>query len=397
MTMKTKAAAAFNRYALTYSSPCPLRGEITYTIDNTAHTEVFYLDAGENKAFSSYIDAYLDGKTADAGDISITFERIPGDDTVVSGELSVPAECTFATAPVYAKETYFFENERYRVGVELAWGGGLSCIIDKRCTVPGLGNLLNHFDTGRLVQQSYYGTSEPPYVMGEFMGNRWCYNPVQGGDRGNNKSKLIECRIGENEIYVKCRPRDWGHDGGDTYSYMENRYVLDGDDLVVYNRFTDYSGWKHPHNSQELPAFYTVSYLGDFHRYKGDQPWTDGDLETADDLPFWPDDWDKCTFLFSKENTERWAAFTDKNGYGIGLYVPNVDNWKAGRFSYDGSMDPRAASTNYIAPTRRITLTCFKPLTYSYYICAGQLDEIRANFKARRDCITNNSLDAYES
>ena len=395
MTIRPSAACAFNRYSLTYSAPCPLKATLTYTIDGKTNTEVFYLEAGDGKFFTSYIDAYLDERTADAGEVTVTCDRIVGDETQIEGEFTFTADFTFDVAPVYAKETYFFENERYRVGVELAWGGGLSYLLDKTCTVPGLGNLLNHFDTGRLVQQSYYGTGDPPYVRGEFMGNSWVYNPVQGGDRGNNKSKLIETRVSEHEVYVKCRPRDWGHDGGDTYSYMENWYRLDGDYLVVDNRFTDFSGWKHPCNGQELPAFYTVSYLGDFHWYNGDRPWTDDEMSMVDDLPFWPDDWNKCTFLFQPGNTETWAAFTDKDGYGLGLYVPNVTRWVAGRHAYDGSKDPRAGSTNYIAPTRRITLTCFKPLTYSYLICAGQLSDIRAKFKARKDAITNQSLTDY--
>ena len=88
--------------------------------------------------------------------------------------------------------------------MELCWGGGLSYLADKKCPVEGLENILNNFDTGRLIQQSYYGTGEPPYVRGEFMGNSWCYNPVQGGDRGNHKSKLVDVRITEGEVYVKC-------------------------------------------------------------------------------------------------------------------------------------------------------------------------------------------------
>lgn len=389
-------AESFNRYILTYTSPIPLRATVHYTLSGAPHTETCYLEAGTDMIFRSYIDAYLDTVVADAATVTAEAEPIMPEDEAHAAGVSL-LSLTTETAPVYARETYYFENQRYRVGVELAWGGGLSYLLDKQCPVEGLGNLLNNFDTGRLVQQSYYGTGDPPYVRGEFMGNSWCYNPVQGGDRGNFKSKLIDARVSDQEVYIKCRPRDWGHSGGDTYAYMENTYRLDGDYLVVDNRFVDFSGWTHPKNSQELPAFYTVSYLGHYYYYDGDRPWTGDALSHRDDLPFWPTDWPSCTFPVRPGNTETWAAFVDDQKYGLGLYVPATTRWLAGRFSYDGSMDPHASSTNYIAPTRHIRLACFKPLTYRYLICAGALEDIRAHFAARKDQITNRSLEEYEA
>ena len=254
-----KSEGVFNRYMITYTASIPLRCSITYTEQGGERTEEFFLEAGENTTFASYMDGYLRHMTADAV-VSMTVRSISHDE----GDFELLSFGVEAV-PVLAEKTFFFENERYRVGVELCWGGGLSYLEDKTCPVEGLVNILNNFDTGRLIQQSYYGTGEPPYVRGEFMGQSWGYNPVQGGDRGNHKSKLIDTRVTENEVYVKCRPRDWGHDGGTTYSYMENWYRLDGDYLVVDNRFVDFSGWKHPVAGQEVPAFYTVSYLNNYY------------------------------------------------------------------------------------------------------------------------------------
>ena len=376
-------SASFNQYTLTYSAPAPLCCVLTYTTAGTEHTEDFFLNAGEELRFSSYIDGYLRHETADAA-VSLSVRTISHDEAGF-----VLLDLALATVPVLAETTYFFENDRYRVGVELCWGGGLSYLADKTCPVEGLENLLNCCDTGRLIQQSYYGTSQPPYECGEFMGNRWCYNPVQGGDRGNHKSKLIEARVSEHEVYVKCRPRDWGHDGGTTYAYMENWYRLDGDCVVVDNRFTDYSGWEHPVNSQEVPAFYTVSYLGNYHWYDGDTPWTNAPLSCKSDLPFWPTDWPYCTFHLKEENSETWSAFTDDAGYGLGLFTPDVRRLLAGRHAYDGSMDPRAGSCGYIAPTVFMAIRCFEPITYRYLLTAGQLDTIRARFTARKSEVHN--------
>lgn len=390
---------AFNQYVLTYSSSIPLTGEITYTDmsdqDHPTRTETFFLEAGDNATFSSYTDKYLNHQLATEV-ISLTLAAIPtADSPAPEGEFTL---WSFAlnVCPVLAEKTFFFENERYRVGVELCWGGGLSYLLDKKCPVEGLGNLLNNYDTGRLIQQSYYGTSQPPYELGEFMNQKWCYNPVQGGDRGNHKSKLVDARISDGEVYVKCRPRDWGHDGGNTFAYMENWYRLDGDYLVVDNRFVDFSGYDHPMAGQEVPAFYTVSYLNNYHWYDGDKPWTGGDLSVKSDLPFWPDDWPYCTFKPKAGNTEVWSAFADDNGYGLGLYTPNIFHTIAGRHMYDGSKDPAAASCNYIAPLAKKQIVCFEPITYSYLIVAGQLTDIRAAFTARKDEILNVGLSEKE-
>ena len=253
MDMKFEQINSFNRYTLAYSADAAVRGTLTYYVDNAPYSEDFFLEAGENKIFRCLIDGYLDGKVAKAP-VDMHVEFIKGGSSIKIHALSTDV------IPVYAKETYYMENDLYRVGIELAWGGGLSCFVDKNAP-EGLGNLLNNFDTGRLVQQSYYGTSEPPFVCGEFMGNRWSYNPVQGGDRTNAKSKLVDVEITDSSVYIKCRPRDWGHEAWYTPSYMENTYAFDGDVVRVDNRFVDFSGWEHPKNGQEVPAFYTISLL----------------------------------------------------------------------------------------------------------------------------------------
>ncbi len=387
-TVNLSENRSFNQYRLSYSSTAPLRCALTYRAGEESRSEEFFLEAGEGMTFSSYIDGYLRHGVADAA-LTLSVRTIAHD----SAEFHLGA-LTFETVPVLAETTYFFENHRYRVGVELCWGGGLSYLCDKTCPVEGLENLLNRYDTGRLVQQSYYGTSEPPYECGEFMGNRWGYNPVQGGDRGNHKSKLIDARVTADEVYVKCRPRDWGHDGGVTYAYMENWYRLDGDCLVVDNRFVDFSGWVHPVRSQEVPAFYTVSYLGNYHWYDGDRPWSGEALSCKRDLPFWPTDWPYCTFRLKAGNTETWSAFVDDAGYGLGLFTPGVRKLLAGRHAYDGSKDPDAGSCGYIAPVVMLALRCFEPVEYRYLLTAGALDTIRARFAERAPGMENSCFGA---
>lgn len=81
----------------------------------------------------------------------------------------------------------YIENENYKLGIDLLWGGALSYLEDKNSDVEAVKvnntvkvdskaslryntesissnvNLINRYDTGRLVQQSYYGTASGGY------------------------------------------------------------------------------------------------------------------------------------------------------------------------------------------------------------------------------------------
>ena len=126
-----KSEGVFNRYMITYTASIPLRCSITYTEQGRERTEEFFLEAGENTTFASYMDGYLRHMTADAV-VSMTVRSISHDE----GDFELLSFGVEAV-PVLAEKTFFFENERYRVGVELCWGGGLSYLEDKTCPVEG--------------------------------------------------------------------------------------------------------------------------------------------------------------------------------------------------------------------------------------------------------------------
>lgn len=380
-------AESYNKFTVKYHGASPSVASFYYICGGQTVKEQIYLPASADGTFTSYTENFLDGELA-YGLFDLRLD-VRGEGGAEIDDITVEA------AKVPGGGTYFIENDILKVGVELVWGGGLSYYEDKRCTVDGLHNMLNHADTGRLVQQSYYGTGEPPYMKGEFMGNPWVYNPVQGGDRGNRKSKLIDFAVTENSVWVKCRPREWGHVGLYTYSYMENTYTIDGGVLKVDNKFTDWSGYTHPKNGQEVPAFYTVSYLDNFYFYNGDEPWQNKPLEVRRDLIFWPEDWPRHRFPLNEKNTETWCAWCDINDYGIGLYVPGVKLYVAGRFSHNGTKDPAASPTNYVAPIYDLQLVSYKPLGYSYIVTSGRLNEIREEFRKRKDFTDNASFTDY--
>ena len=381
----------FNRITLGYVSTQPLHGTVTYSVDGQSVTDDFYLEAGKD-TFSCLISQYLDGKKGQ-GVTKMHFESC-------NGQSAQFALCVMVLQdyPVYgnATDTYYIENDRYKLGIRLGWGGGIDYLLDKQCPIEGLGNLVNQADTGRLVQQSYYGVvRNGEFEPGEFNGSEWCYNPVQGGDKYLHPGRIIDVVVTENSMYIKAQPLDWAKDNYLTPSYMENVYTLYEDRVLVDNRFVDFSNWTHRMAQQELPAFYTVSHLSVFSFYNGTNPWTNDTLSYRHDLNFWGDYlWaGDCTFRLRRSNTETWCAWTSpEHGYGFGLYVPGVDCFKAGCYQYNNSMDSEDFATNYVAPLKNMLIKSFEPIEYSYMMATGSLPELRALFTEHRDFTANEGL-----
>lgn len=376
----------FNRITLTYSATAPVKVWVSYTERGTSTEEYFFLDAKEGQ-FSGLNTGFMKGYSAR----KLTALRVePLTDKATAFTLAGVSTEKMEKLP----KTYYLESDRYKLGIDLGWGGTVSYLEDKTCTVPDLTNLVNRHDTGRLIQQSFYGVQEnDEYKPGVSFDSKWVYNPVQGGDQYNNPSRLIDVVITENSLYIKSQAQDWSLDGQLTPSYYENTYTLDGDCVKVDNRFTDYSGWEHPFSGQELPAFYTVSYLDTFVWYNGENSWTGDTLSSKNNLPFWGDHAGECTFILREKNTETWCAWINGgDDYGLGVYVPNIDQHKAGRYEFDGSKSDMAGSTGYVAPINILKLVSFDPIEYSYLLTAGNIATIRKTFTARKDFTDNADL-----
>ena len=381
---------SFNKITLDYTADGPLQCIFRYTCAGTPVEDTFYLEEG-SLLFSALTVSYTDKESA--GDLSaVTFVPLDG---AVSLELH-GLETAAVPYPADDSGMQYLENDRFKLGIHLKWGGAISYIEDKSCPLPGVKNLVNEADTGRLIQQSWYGTGDPDiYGDAEFNNSRWVYNPVQGGDKYMNHSRIIDLSVTEDALYIKTQAMDWALDGHLTPSYMENTYTLQGDVIRVDNRFVDFSGWEHPAAGQELPAFYIISYLDSFVWYDGAAPWTGDALSIRDDLRFWgdPEFRNDSDFPVKHSNTETWCAWVrTQEDYGIGLYIPQVDRLIAGRHAYSGSRDPKNNACNYFAPVNRIQLISYRPIEYSYLIAAGSVQSMRDTFTVHRDFTDNTDL-----
>lgn len=404
--------SAFNRYEITYFSDAYTRGIITFDDDTT---EEFFLEPSDNGHFASYIDNFL-GNASHTGVKTISLTGLNKEFADI--EL---LSLTTVNATVPTSSVQYYENEKYKVGIDLAYGGVISYIeclegstatdntvvaaqytdangktytkVDYKDKLPAGAiatvesvNLINTNDRGRYLQQSYYGTDQPPFVMGDYNGVPWNYNPVQGGNlkstitgNGEEASKVIDYRITESQIYVKTRPLDWGKNSIDygqnkndpawnTPSYMEAWYTFttDGKGLIQGScRFVDYSGYPANTTTQEFPALYTVEPLNHFvyNNVTEDKAWAATQTDFADDDYLKtvadtqtigngainieePEFWGVLpSYVQYAPNgneidpnvvaNEHWAAFTaseDKDSFGIGIYSPGVSNIHYGCF-----------------------------------------------------------------
>ena len=387
----------FNYYGINYSADAYVKGTLHYKKGLKEVSEDFFLEPSKEPVdFYSFIDGCLENEKGYKV-TSIAFESIDKKKC----NLKVYGFSVF-NREVPEQEIYI-EAQSLKLGIDLLWGGALSYLEDMDSNVQAVMvdgktkvdsnaekrynsesvndnvNLINANDTGRLVQQSYYGTLE--YDFGVFMENDWRYNPVQGGNQYNEASKIVDLKITDNSIYIKCRPLDWAKEKEFiTPSYMEATYTIEDGKVHTTCRFVDFSGYPEAESSQEIPAFYCIEPFNNFVYYKGNKPWTNDKLTNEPDLIFWPDA--GYPKFYSKEN---WAAFTGEfeDSFGIGIFVPGEEEFLAGvynRETTDSENPAKADPTSYIAITKTRTFRSFDPYEYEYYLATGDAEEIRASF-----------------
>ncbi len=389
----------FNYYGITYTADAHIKGTLNYRCGAVKRSENFFLEPGENMSFYSFINNMLSGTKAN-GIYSVTFEPLSSD----KAQLKIHGLALFNRE--IPDEYVYIQDDTYKIGVNLLWGGALSYVEDLNSNVEAVEvdgrvfvdsnagerynakvvnknvNLINRFDPGRLVQQSYYGSTGGDYESGIFMGNVWAYNPVQGGNQFGDNSKIVDLRCDDTSIYIKCQPLDWAKEKEHiTPSYMEATYKIENNNVHVSCRFLDFSGRDPLVRDQEIPAFYCIEPFNRFIYYGGDKPWTNDALSVEPDLIFWPD-----AGYPKFDSSENWAAFIGEfdDSFGIGIYVPGETSFLTGvcnrenTTNHDPSVD---ATTSYIAVIRVMAFESYSPFEYDYYLTTGTSDEMRNNFK----------------
>lgn len=257
----------------------------------------------------------------------------------------------------------YIDNGTIRLGVDISAGG---CIFyfaesDKKR------NLLNHFDKGRFIQQSYYGKEDGS----DWNGTPWRWNPIQGGGYKGEAAKILKQKISKDHLYISSRPKHWATGDDVEEATMEERISLNGKVAHIQYTFTYTGTITHPAVPQELPAVFVDAALKNLVFYDGDTPWSNKELRSV--VPGWPNE--------GQRTTEHWAAYIDDSGWGVGVYTPGTEELTTYRYEGDGMQGATGSSCSYFAPIRIFSVEPGMVFKYDIYITIGQIDEIRERFR----------------
>lgn len=256
-----------------------------------------------------------------------------------------------------AAEWIYLENDSIRIGVDKSRGACIGYFGSSNSKE----NLLDHFDTGRFLQQSYYGDADGS----NWVDKPWVYNPVQGGSYKNLPSKVTQFRNDYQTLFAQTTPRNWA--GGQLLEEVVMTETISLEDSHAKIEFQlNYSGTKtHKPRHQELPAVFVRPEYDTLVTYSGDSPWTGKELHRR--KPGFPNE--------SVTMTENWIAYVNKDDIGIGVYVPGITEATCYRYQEASS------ACSYVAPVKSFALTPGLHHQYTVYLTCGPLDQIRLRFQ----------------
>ena len=260
----------------------------------------------------------------------------------------------------------FIDNGELRLGVKKSSGAGIAYLA---LSATGE-NVINHWDRGRLVQQSYYGAED-----GSLWNKQpWRWNPVQGGGWRHEPAQVLELKPEKASLYAKTLAKHWAT-GADMPDVIFEQWIgLTGKVAHVKFRMT-YSGTNtHPNIHHELPAVFVEPQYDTLLVYQGTNAWTGDAVHRS--KPGWPNE--------SRKFTEHWAAYVNTNNFGVGALVPVADELTCYRFG-DGKREH--GSCSYFAPLKRFAITPGLKFEYDVWLTIGSADDIRARFSFIRSSL----------
>lgn len=260
----------------------------------------------------------------------------------------------------------WLSNSEVKVGLKKSSGGAIAWIS----SASSQKNLINAYDRGRLVQQSWYGKKDDSLWNNQ----PWSWNPVQGGDWRGRSAKILEERHDQTSSFMRTRPVHWAT--GADVDECEMRQTITLKETLIHSRydFAFHGMDTHPGRHQELPAFFVDASLDTLILYEGDAAWSDGPITRRQ--PGFPNEYARIS--------EHWAAYVAQNDIGIGLFVPKADEATFYRFPAQKDRSHKlseASWCSYVAPIRTLAVTPMFEFTYDVWITLGSATEIRERFK----------------
>ena len=278
---------------------------------------------------------------------------------ILSGAPAPEGFCTEETTPDSKSRWVFLDNGELRIGVDTSRGACIGFFGESDTRR----NLLNNYDEGRYIQQSYYGAEDGS----DWNGKPWCYNPVQGGDWRGNKARVLELtKDRDNSLRAKIEPLSWASGRKCPEAIMTLDLSLHGKIARAIFKM-DYTGEDQgPARHQEMPAVFVDAELSQL-VYP-----SLGTLTRR--VPSWPNEYGK--------SDASWFAYLDENDWGIGICTPGTTDFTCYRFAGNGVKGPLGSSCSYIAPLRTFALKSGLTVSYECYLTIGSLGQIKQRVKS---------------
>lgn len=255
------------------------------------------------------------------------------------------------------EEWTFLDNGKLRLGVNRSAGAALGWLSESGRDA----NVLNRFDLGRYVQQSWYGATDGS----DWNGKPWRWNPVQAGNWENKPSQMTAFSVKDLSLESSSIPVHWAT--GELLKEVALRQKMQLDEFVVRIDYEmDYTGTvTHPLQDQELPAVFVDAAYPNLHFM------APGEAEPRSIVPGWPNE--------RYEISQPWVAYTDATGRGIGILVPGIETITCYRAEGDPNNRAKGACS-YVAPIKQLVINPGFSHRYTVYLTLGTLPEIRHRF-----------------
>lgn len=417
---------SFNRYTIKYKSSTYIKGVLTYKVNGTTEKESFFLEPSSNwTTISSFINGYVDNRSATSSSVSVEFENISNSGTfsVESFELVsypliddlIASISNSLAVPSYNNQkTVFIGNNNIKLGLSLKYGGSINYISANNNIFSSNYaniNLINNADNGRFIQQCIYGNQKYlenglSYISGKYDNIGGMYNPIQGGgiDSATQKeynSKLVDIGITSDKktIAIKTKPSLWRvnntsymnkyndyYGGYTTDAYMLTTYTIRDNYIEVSASYIDFTDNVNDTNNgfsrSESPSVYTISALNEFYMY-------DLATKTPKQVSVGPTvDGNGFPQLNNGQLIpSHWGGFFSTNAgitEGIGLYHPTYDGsyqymkgFVAGTSNSKVSTDSSTSFFTSIIHLQNGKISQFKKFNYDYILTLGNINNIR--------------------
>ena len=281
--------------------------------------------------------------------------------------------CTASNKTNKASEQWvYIDNGIIRIGVDKSRGACIGFFGESKTGR----NLLNHFDEGRFIQQSYYGTKDGS----NWNGKPWVYNPVQGGSFNRTPSKLLKFDFDKKKkiLYAKTIPRNWAGKELCPEVIMEETISLKGNIAKISFKMT-YSGTdQNKIRDQEMPAVFVDGSLNKFVYFK------DGKMVSPEVGILTKNIKKSKTGLRRGHSSTEWVAYLNNKNWGIGIYTPGTSEFVCYRAPGNRETGPDGSACSYVAPVRQFALTQNLVVTYDVYLTIGKLIKIKSVFNEQK-------------